>query len=49
MRIAQLIAKTLVVGTFYLPCAPVSAMLPADDNQYDALIIEARKEILSLH
>ncbi|MBE4855876.1 poly-beta-1,6 N-acetyl-D-glucosamine export porin PgaA [Enterobacter cloacae complex sp. P40RS] len=43
MRIAQLIAKTLVVGTFYLPCAPVSAMLPADDNQYDALIIEARK------
>ena len=43
MRIAQLLAKTLIAGTFSLPYVTVSAMMPADNNQYDAMIIEARK------
>ncbi|EPV8385106.1 poly-beta-1,6 N-acetyl-D-glucosamine export porin PgaA [Enterobacter cloacae] len=43
MRIAHLLAKTLIAGTFSLPYVTVSAMMPADNNQYDAMIIEARK------
>lgn len=43
MRIAQLLVKTLIVGTVSFPYATVSAMTPAEHSQYDALIIEARK------